>query len=201
MDHFISEQQQIRFKETFNELCFDAPFDYYDDGKHTAYFSFIYYTIKSNGRTQSTGISHELSLVEYKRRTYVIDPYSELFDVVREIEVNNGYPQYGLLLSKDSELFKFDLKSMYGDLSNSEEEIYAFSFDTWLSSDWTPVNELMQLMGLEDDDTSTLTDLFISLSDDKIEINEEVFYKDIKIKCSQIINVQDFAYDFVIKFK
>ncbi len=201
MDHFISEQQQIRFKETFNELCFDAPFDYYDDGKHTAYFSFIYNTIKSNGRTQSIGISHELSLVEYKRRTYVIDPYSELFDVVREIEVNNGYPQYGLLLSKDSEPFKFDLKSMYGDLSNSEEEIYAFSFDTWLSSDWTPVNELMQLMGLEDDDTSTLTDLFISLSDDKIEINEEVFYKDIKIKCSQIINVQDFAYDFVIKFK
>ena len=201
MDYTISEHQQIKFKEAFDELSFDTPFDYYNDGKHTAYFSFIYYTIKSNGRTESIGIRHELSLVEYKRQTYIVDPYSELFDVVREIEVNNGYPQYGLLLSKDSKPFKFDLKSMYGDLSDYEKEKYAFSFDTWLSSGWTPVNELMQLMGLEDDNTSTLTELFISLSDDIIEINEEVFYKDIKIKCFQLLDDPDCAYGFLIKFK
>ena len=201
MEYVITEEQQVAFKEAFDELDLQKSFDYFE--KHTAYFGFIYYTIKYNGTTQGIGIQKELSLVEYKRKMYYIDPYSKIFDVAREIDVDNGNEeQFGCLLTR-GDAYKFDFATLYGYDGFTEKEIEQldFSFDTWLSSGWTPINELMQLMGLEDDNTSTLTDLFISLSDDVIEINEEVFYKNIKIKCFQKINQPDFAYGFLIKHK
>ncbi len=150
--------------------------------------------------SSSDQVSHEvlpipvLGLVSIDNSWYMIDPYDEFFDYIRELDVKyQGYWSTMFLLN-DDRIIKYGYPDILTDETNPN------GFDVWLASGNANMNDLFVEMGIYQSSDITVLELFSSLTS-SITLNAEVTYGDIRIKalpCDETFD--ESGYQFLIRF-
>ncbi len=176
LDEKLTKQETKMFIDVWKKTSLTDIYQYFNNVD--TYGTGRTYKYKSQLSAKTIVILSPYGAVNVDDTWYILDPYSKIFDINRQLELNYGLPVQNDIVPE--RLYKYCYEEMFG---TRDIDIFDFSYDTWYVTGDITVKALMEKLGFDyNDETKLVEDLYRELANNEFVLNTEVKFENIKLK-------------------